>query len=99
MRKRDKLEITKSRLHDVEKVERTIGELSQMFVRVAGIVKEHEEIINDIEANVDDTAAHTNQAQLELMKLFQFVSTDRALIIKLLAVTLIAGLIIIYFWT
>jgi len=99
IRKRDRLETSKSRLQDVERVERTIGELSQMFLRVAGMVKEQGEVIDDIESLVDDTAANTSQAQTELLKLFRFVSSDRGLIIKILAVTLILGMIIIYFWT
>ena len=99
IRKRDKLEMTKSRLHDVEKVEKTIGEISQMFIRVAGLVHEHGTVINDIESNVDDTVMNTNQAQVELLKLFRFVSGDRGLIIKILITVLFVGMIIIYFWT
>jgi hypothetical protein len=99
VRKRDRLDVMRARLNDVQKVEKTIGELGQMFSRVAGMVKEQEEVVNDIEVSVDDTQAHTSQAQMELLKLFKFVSSDRSLIIKLLIATLLFGMFVIYFWT
>jgi syntaxin 5 len=76
-----------------------ISEVSQMFMRVAGMVQEQGEVVLDIESMTDDTAANTNQAQTELLKLFRFVSSDRALIVKLLIAVLLIGMIMIYFWT
>lgn len=87
------------RTQEVEKVESMIGEVSQMFMRVAGMVQEQGELVQDIESLVDDSAANTSQAQTELLKLFRFVSSDRALIIKLLVTVLLVGMVMIYFWT
>lgn len=89
----------REKLEAVQRIERSVAELGQMFVRVAGVVREHEEVLLDIEANVDDTLVHTTEAQNELMKLFQFVSGDRALIIKMFVAITVVGMIVIYFWT
>jgi len=99
IRKRDKLDITKSRTQDVERVEKTIGEISQMFIQVAEMVQGHGQIIDDIENAVDDAQANTGQAQVELLKLFRFISSERSLIIKILITVLILGMVIIYLWT
>ncbi|KAH9253698.1 hypothetical protein BASA81_008316 [Batrachochytrium salamandrivorans] len=90
---------TLGRTQEVERVESMIGEVSQMFMRVAGMVQEQGELVQDIESLVDDSAANTSQAQTELLKLFRFVSSDRALIIKLLLTVLLVGMVMIYFWT
>jgi hypothetical protein len=88
-----------TRSQDIKRVEKMVSELGQMFMRVAGMVKEQGEMLDDIEMNVDDTIVQTEEAQTQLLKLFKFVSGDRSLIIKLFIVITILGMIIIYFWT
>ena len=95
----DKKTVTNNNSKQFEKIEKNISELGQLFLQVAGVVQSHGEIIHDIESNLDDTIAHTNEAQNELVKLFNFISGDRWLIIKMFIAITIIGMIIIYFWT
>lgn len=98
-KKYERLETSKTRVKEVERVERTIAEMGQMFFRVGEMIRGHEDLIRDIEANVDDTATNVSDAQASLMKLFKFVQGDRATILKLLFATLVFGMVVIYFWT
>ena len=88
-----------SRASEMKRVEKTIAELGGIFMKVAGLVAEQQELVDDIEANVDDTATNTAEAQSELFKLLQFVSADRALIIRLLIAVTLLGMVVIWFWT
>ena len=92
-------QLNTSRLQEAEQVEKKFGELAQTMLTFAGILKEQGEVLEDIENLIDDSEVNTNQAQLELLKLFKFVSADRSLIIKLLVATLVIGMLFIYLWT
>ena len=84
---------------DALKVEKTIHEVGQLFLRVAGLVDEQRTMLDDIEANVEDTVVEANEAQGQLLKLFRFVSGDRQLIVGILVSVTVVGCIIIYFLT
>jgi len=84
---------------DALKVEKTINEVGQLFLRVAGLVDEQKTMLDDIEANVEDTTTEANEAQGQLLKLFRFVSGDRKLIVGILVSVTVVGCIIIYFLT
>jgi len=75
-----------SRAEAVQSVQRTIGELAQMFQKMAVMVTAQEEMIQRIDHDIDDTTDNMNAAQDSLMKYFQHISSNRILIIKVFAI-------------
>jgi len=75
-----------SRAEAVQSVQRTIGELAQMFQKMAVMVTAQEEMIQRIDHDVDDTSDNMNAAQDSLLKYFHHISSNRALIIKVFAI-------------
>jgi len=71
-----------SRVDAVQSVQRTIGELAQMFQKMAVMVTAQEEMIQRIDHDVDDTLSNVNSAQDDLLKYFHHISSNRGLIIK-----------------
>jgi len=71
-----------SRTEAVQSVQRTIGELGTMFQKMAVMVTAQEEMIQRIDADVDDTMQNMDQAQDHLLKYFHHISSNRCLIIK-----------------
>mmetsp|Transcript_36543 Transcript_36543/g.113674 ORF Transcript_36543/g.113674 Transcript_36543/m.113674 type:complete len:287 (-) Transcript_36543:88-948(-) len=71
-----------TRAEAVQSVQRTIGELAQMFQKMAIMVTAQEEMIQRIDHDVDDTLSNMNQAQDHLLKYFHHISSNRGLIIK-----------------
>lgn len=75
-----------SRADAVQSVQRTIGELGQMFQKMAVMVTSQEEMIQRIDHDVDDTTDNMNAAQDSLLKYFHHISSNRSLIIKVFAI-------------
>jgi syntaxin 5 len=71
-----------SRVEAVQSVQKTIGELAQMFQKMAVMVTAQEEMIQRIDADVDDTLSNVNEGQDHLLKYFHHISSNRMLIIK-----------------
>lgn len=71
-----------NRVDAVQSVQRTIGELAQMFQKMASMVTEQEEMIQRIDHDLDDTLDNVNNAQDNLLKYFKHISSNRGLIIK-----------------
>lgn len=71
-----------SRAVAVENVQKTIGELATMFQKMAVMVTTQEEMIMRIDHDVDITKDNMEAAQGHLLKYFQNISSNRALIIK-----------------
>jgi len=77
-----------SRVEAVQSVQRTIGELAQMFQKMAVMVTAQEEMIQRIDHDVDDTLSNVNAAQDDLLKYFHHISSNRGLIIKVFLILL-----------
>eukprot|EP01114_Cavostelium_apophysatum_P019005 TRINITY_DN5996_c0_g1_i1.p1 TRINITY_DN5996_c0_g1~~TRINITY_DN5996_c0_g1_i1.p1 ORF type:complete len:291 (+),score=55.60 TRINITY_DN5996_c0_g1_i1:79-951(+) len=88
-----------SRTGAVEKIESTIGEIGKMFQQLAGIVAEQGEVLNRIDANVEDTVANASSAQNHLLKYKNAISSYRGLIIRLFIVTAIIVVLLMYFYS
>mmetsp|Transcript_2487 Transcript_2487/g.4238 ORF Transcript_2487/g.4238 Transcript_2487/m.4238 type:complete len:280 (+) Transcript_2487:136-975(+) len=73
---------TNSRAEAVQSVQKTIGELAQMFQKMAVMVTAQEEMIQRIDSDLDDTLDNTKKAQDNLLEYFHYISSNRALIIK-----------------
>lgn len=71
-----------SRAEAVQTVQRTIGELAQMFQKMAVMVTAQEEMIQRIDHDMDDTLSNLDQAQSHLLRYFQHISSNRGLILK-----------------
>merc|ERR1719188_1442015 len=71
-----------SRAEAVQNVQKTIGELAQMFQKMAVLVTAQEEMIQRIDSDVDNTLSNVDAAQENLLKYFKYISSNRALIIK-----------------
>ncbi|KAF4674355.1 Syntaxin-5 [Perkinsus chesapeaki] len=75
-----------ARANAVQAVQRTIGELGQMFQKVSSMVYEQDEMIMRIDSDVDDTMGHLNEGQNQLLKYFHNISGNRSLILKIFAI-------------
>mmetsp|Transcript_75244 Transcript_75244/g.194001 ORF Transcript_75244/g.194001 Transcript_75244/m.194001 type:complete len:288 (-) Transcript_75244:72-935(-) len=77
-----------SRADAVQNVQRTIGELAQMFQKMAVMVTAQEEMIQRIDDDVDNTHHNVEEAQAHLLKYFNYISSNRMLIIKVFLILL-----------
>jgi syntaxin 5 len=75
-----------SRVEAVQSVQKTIGELAQMFQKMAVMVTAQEEMIQRIDHDIDDTLTNVNQGQDHLLKYFHRISSNRMLIIKIILI-------------
>jgi len=75
-----------SRQEALQNVERTITELGGIFQQLATMVSEQGELAIRIDENVDDTLANVDNAQTQLLKYLDTVSSNRWLIMKIFAV-------------
>lgn len=77
-----------ARADAVRQVESTIVELGQIFNQLATMVSEQGELVERIDANVEDTATNIDAGQNQLMIYYNSISGNRALILKVFAVLL-----------
>jgi len=87
-----------SRTEAVESIEQTIRELQGIFQQLATIVQDQGEILQRIDANVDDTLSNVTGAQDQLIKYMQRISGNRWLIVKVFFVLFIFILIFLVFF-
>ncbi|KAG7517206.1 hypothetical protein JOB18_001349 [Solea senegalensis] len=87
-----------SRADTVQNIESTIVELSSIFQQLAHMVKEQEETIQRIDANVEDTQLNVEAAHSEILKYFQSVSSNRWLMIKIFLVLIVFFIIFVVFF-
>lgn len=87
-----------SRADTMQNIESTIVELGSIFQQLAHMVKEQEETIQRIDANVEDTQLNVEMAHSEILKYFQSVSSNRWLMIKIFLVLIIFFIIFVVFF-
>ncbi|KAL2094824.1 hypothetical protein ACEWY4_009543 [Coilia grayii] len=78
-----------SRADTMQNIETTIVELGSIFQQLAHMVKEQEETVQRIDANVEDTSFNVEAAHTEILKYFQSVSANRWLLIKIFLILII----------
>ncbi|XP_032221722.1 syntaxin-5 [Nematostella vectensis] len=86
-----------SRASAMESIESTIVELGSIFTQLAHMVKEQEEQIQRIDANVESTEMNVEAAHGEILKYFQSISSNRWLIIKIFMVLIVFFVIFVVF--
>jgi len=82
-----------SRLAAAEGVERMIKELGSTFQQMAGLVSQQGELVQSIDNNVDGAMADVEQGESNLTKYFDNISSDRAMVLKVLGAMLVFGLL------
>uniref|UniRef100_A0A8C4HXC9 Syntaxin-5 n=1 Tax=Dicentrarchus labrax TaxID=13489 RepID=A0A8C4HXC9_DICLA len=87
-----------SRADTMQNIESTIVELGSIFQQLAHMVKEQEETIQRIDANVEDTQLNVESAHTEILKYFQSVSSNRWLMIKIFLVLVVFFIIFVVFF-
>ncbi|XP_030622020.1 syntaxin-5a [Chanos chanos] len=86
-----------SRADTMQNIESTIVELGSIFQQLAHMVKEQEETIQRIDANVEDTQLNVEMAHTEILKYFQSVSSNRWLMMKIFLVLIVFFIIFVVF--
>ncbi|XP_030638353.1 syntaxin 5A, like [Chanos chanos] len=86
-----------SRADTMQNIESTIVELGSIFQQLAHMVKEQEETVQRIDANVEDTHFNVEAAHTEILKYFQSVSNNRWLLIKIFLIVLIFFIVFVVF--
>lgn len=77
-----------ARADAVRQVESTIVELGQIFNQLATMVSEQGELVERIDANVEDTVTNMEAGQNQLMLYYNSIAGNRALILKVFGVLL-----------
>lgn len=77
------------RNQDIKDIETDIVQLGGMFNQLAIMITEQGELTQTIERNVMDASNFVDQAQSELLKLLQRITSNRGLIIKIFIVMII----------
>lgn len=75
-----------SRSEAVQSVQRVIGELGQMFGKMAELVHSQEEMISRIDKHTDDALHNLTEGQSELLRYFHNISSNRSLILKVFSI-------------
>jgi len=74
------------RANTMQSIESTIVELGGIFQQLAHMIKEQEETMLRIDANVEETQAQVEMGHTELLKYFQSVTSNRWLMVKIFGV-------------
>lgn len=77
-----------ARVDAVRQVESTVVELEQIFNQLATMVSEQGELVERIDANVEDTAVNMHAGHAQLIRYFNSIAGNRALILKVFGVLL-----------
>ncbi|MPC27817.1 Syntaxin-5 [Portunus trituberculatus] len=86
-----------SRADTMRTIESTIVELGQMFTQLATMVKEQEELVHRIDANVDEAEMNVEAAHHEILKYFKAISSNRMLMIKVFGIMIVFFVIFVVF--
>jgi t-SNARE complex subunit (syntaxin) len=85
----------RARLREAEAVESSLTSLGAMFSRVADLVAEQGETWQTVAANIDSAADNAMQAEALLAKYLTAVSSDRRIILTVLAVIVTVALLVL----
>lgn len=90
---------SQERAEGVENVQRMIGELGQIFQKVASMVAQHDEFVQRIDEDIDSSLHNVAEGQNELLNYFHRISSNRSLILKVFAVLLAFVIFFVLFLT
>jgi syntaxin 5 len=90
-------EHTSSRVAAVESIEKTLVELQGIFGDLVSLVAEQGDMIQRLDANIDNTALYVDRGHSELLKNLYNISSNRGLIIKLFIVLIVFVVMFVVF--
>jgi syntaxin 5 len=70
----------------VNEVEKTIGELGQIFQRLASMISEQQSLVERVDEDVEAAVSNADRARELLLKTYENVSSNRALYTKVFAI-------------
>jgi len=80
-----------SREKAVGEGESTIGELGQLFKRLATMIQEQQEMVERIDDDIENARGNSDAAHSLLMKTYESVSSNRGLYMKIMAIVGLFG--------
>jgi len=80
------MEVVHSRAESIKKVQAMIGDMGQMFQKMAVMVQQQEEMIMRVDQNIEDSVENIQKGNDQLMKYYSTVSNNRMLILKVFGV-------------
>ena len=83
------------RAEGVEQMESTIAELGQMYTRLAHMVGSQGDMVIRIDSNLDDTLVHAESGHNYLVQMYDRVSGNQGLIIKIFIVIIVVAVLLI----
>jgi syntaxin 5 len=86
-----------ARENAVTEVEQTIGELGQLFKRLATMIQAQGEMVERIDDDVENAVSNTESGRNQLVKAYEYASSNRGLFMKLGAIAVIFILIFVLF--
>lgn len=86
-----------SRANTMQSIESTIVELGGIFQQLAHMIKEQEEVMMRIDANVEDAALQVERGHAEILKYFRSVTSNRWLMIKIFGVLIFFFVLFVVF--
>ncbi|KAJ1737518.1 hypothetical protein LPJ72_000391 [Coemansia sp. Benny D160-2] len=89
------------RQEDIEKIERTVGELADMFNEVSQMVRQQQELIDSVEAGVEDAHVNVESGHKEVKQaiIYRIKARKKIWIFILLLIIIIVIIIIIVYFT
>ena len=87
---------TSQRRSEAVQAAKTISTISSMWSQMTSLIAQQDEMLPSIEDNVFQAEVHINKGQNELLKYWQTVSSERALILKLFGVLLLIIFVFTY---
>lgn len=85
-----------TRSEDIDRIQKTIGELASAFQNLAEIVSQQSAHVERIDYNIEECQVHVKASHLELLKYFRSVSSNRWLMFKLFFLLLI--FVVMFIW-
>jgi syntaxin 5 len=86
-----------SRETAVTEVEKTIGELGQLFKRLATMIQSQQELVERIDDDVENALSNTENAKNALLKAYENISSNRGMYMKIGAILVVFFLIFVLF--
>jgi syntaxin 5 len=87
-----------SRATAIEGIEKTIADLGSLFSQLTTMIAAHDDLVQRIDANVEDVEANVVGAQDQLMRYMQTVSSDRWLMLRIFMVLIVFFLLFVLFF-
>lgn len=87
-----------ARLDAIQDIERTMNDLNKIMIDISDMVEEQQIVMERIDTDVNDSLAHIEGAQEQLIKILQNVSSDRGLILKMFFILVIFCIIFFMFF-